>query len=94
MALSIHHLRYAELRKHLKSMRIAAGLTQAEIAGRLKVEQSQVSKIERGERYVEMFFYVDWCRACGVATAAALKVLEKTAPDQPAVPTRTKRSKP
>jgi transcriptional regulator with XRE-family HTH domain len=64
MLLPITHRRYQVLRKHLRSLRNAAGLTQAELATRLKVDQSYISKVERGERYVDMLFYLDWCRAC------------------------------
>ncbi|WP_093222615.1 MULTISPECIES: helix-turn-helix domain-containing protein [unclassified Variovorax] len=61
---SIHHRRYEVLRKHLRALRRSAGLTQAELGVRLKVDQSYVSKVERGERYVDVLLYLDWCRAC------------------------------
>ncbi|MFT4242174.1 MAG: helix-turn-helix transcriptional regulator [Acidovorax sp.] len=64
MLLTIHHRRYEALRKHLKALRRSAGLTQAELAARLKVDQSYISKVERGERYMDVLFYLDWCRAC------------------------------
>jgi len=48
-------------------MRKAAGLTQVELALRLGVGQSFVSKVERGANYVELFLFLDWCQACGVA---------------------------
>jgi hypothetical protein len=77
MVLSVHHPRYLVLREHLKALRVKAGLTQAEIATRLKLDQSYVSKIERGERYVDVLFYVDWCKACGVKAAKAIPSLDK-----------------
>lgn len=49
----------------LVQVRAAAGLTQAQLAQRLEVGQSYVSKIERGEAYVDVMLFVDWCRACG-----------------------------
>jgi len=61
---SIHHRRYEALRKHLRAVRRTAGLTQAELGARLKVDQSHISKVERGERYMDVLFYLDWCRAC------------------------------
>ena len=67
MLLSIHHRRYEILQKHLRKMRRAAGLTQGELGVRLKVDQSYVSKLERGERYMDVLFYLDWCRACKFA---------------------------
>jgi transcriptional regulator with XRE-family HTH domain len=77
MVLSIHHTRYEKLRRHLKALRLQAGLTQKTIAPRLQQEQSYVSKIERGERYVDMLFYLDWCRACKIAPFEAIKLLEE-----------------
>jgi transcriptional regulator with XRE-family HTH domain len=63
---SIYHLRYARLRKRLIAMRKAAGLTQVQLATRLGIGQSFVSKVERGVTYVELFLFLDWCQACGV----------------------------
>jgi transcriptional regulator with XRE-family HTH domain len=79
MVLSVHHPRYVSLREHLKNLRMQAGLTQIEMAIRLKLDQSYVSKIERGERYVDVLFYVDWCLACGIKTNKAIALLEKMA---------------
>lgn len=56
-------------------MRRNAKLSQIELAGRLGEDQSYVSKIERGERYVDLLFYVDWCGACGVQPDEGLKAL-------------------
>ncbi|MBJ9964514.1 helix-turn-helix domain-containing protein [Burkholderia seminalis] len=72
---SIHHPRYQSLRAHLKTLRKAAGLTQAQLAERLGLDQSYLSKIERGERYVDVLFYIDWCQACGSAPDEAIKML-------------------
>lgn len=78
MALSIHHHRYESMRVRMKKMRLAAGLTQAEIARKLRVvDQSYVSKIERGERYVDVLFFLDWCWACGVRASDVVSEFEK-----------------
>lgn len=77
MAASIHHRRYEVLRKHLRSLRRGIGLTQAELGARLKIDQSYVSKVERGERYVDILFYLDWCRACKQLPEAAIAALAK-----------------
>ncbi|WP_082322234.1 helix-turn-helix domain-containing protein [Variovorax paradoxus] len=74
---SIHHRRYELLRRHLRSLRRAAGLTQTELGARLKVDQSHVSKVERGERYMDVLFYLDWCRACKQQPEVALTALLK-----------------
>lgn len=75
MPVSVHHRRYAALQIHLKAMRTGAGLTQLELAATLKVDQSYVSKVERGERYMDVLFYLDWCRACGAEPGAAITTL-------------------
>jgi len=75
--LSIHHRRYEVLRKHLRAVRRTAGLTQKELGARLKVDQSHVSKVERGERYVDVLFYLDWCRACKLHPESTIADLTK-----------------
>jgi len=75
MVTSIHHQRYIVLRQHLKSLRQAAELSQTELADRIGEDQSYVSKIERGERYVDLLFYMDWCRACGIEPDMGMKSL-------------------
>jgi transcriptional regulator with XRE-family HTH domain len=65
VSVSVHHPRYQALQDRLVSLRKAAGLTQVQLALRLGVGQSYVSKIERGETYVDVLLYVDWCQVCG-----------------------------
>jgi len=50
---SIHSKQYQEFLKRFKAARIAAGLTQVEVAKKLKKPQSFVSKCESGERRVD-----------------------------------------
>lgn len=69
MSVTVHHKRYAKLRSVLKDVRIQAGLTQVELAELLHMEQSNLSKIERGERYVDTLLFIDYCRACGAIPA-------------------------
>lgn len=71
MPVSVHHPRYQALRALLAEVRVAAGLTQTQLAERLQVGQSYVSKIERGEAYVDVILFADWCGACGVRPEAA-----------------------
>lgn len=75
MPVSVHHRRYAALQAHLKALRAGAGLTQVDLAGALEVDQSYVSKVERGERYMDLLFYLDWCRACGAEPGEAIASL-------------------
>lgn len=74
---SIHHHRYTAVQAHMKSLREGVGFTQAELAGVLSVNQSYVSKVERGERYVDILLYLDWCRACQVGPKKAIAALEQ-----------------
>ena len=53
MRKSIHTNERAVFVKQLKKARLEAGLTQAEVANKLKCSQSWVSKIELGELRVE-----------------------------------------
>ena len=46
-----------------KHARKSAGLTQAEVAGRLKRPQSFVAKYENGERRLDVLEFVAVCRA-------------------------------
>ena len=72
MPTSIYHARYEVLRAALVAGRKDAGLTQVQMAKRLGVGQSFISKIERGDSYVEVFTCLDWCAACGVKPGALL----------------------
>ncbi|MDN7716249.1 helix-turn-helix domain-containing protein [Burkholderia gladioli] len=72
---SIHHPRYQALQAHLRALRKGARLTQVQLAERLSIDQSYLSKIERGERYMDVLLYIDWCRACDTAPDAAITAL-------------------
>jgi len=78
MLRSLHHADYQKLRDSLKSMRMKAGVTQVQMADALGVGQSFVSKIERGESYVDFFLYVQWCRTCDTSATQTLKQLLAT----------------
>lgn len=59
----------------MAAVRRAAGLSQVELSAALGVGQSYVSKVERGEMYVDVMVFVDWCRACGVRPEEAIAKL-------------------
>lgn len=54
MSKSIYSSEYKTVIKKLREAREAAGLTQAEAAEKLSKPQSYISKIERGERRVDV----------------------------------------
>jgi transcriptional regulator with XRE-family HTH domain len=64
---------YQRLKVFLKRMRKEAGLTQEELARKLKVPQSFVYKSETAIRRIDITEFVDWSVACGKSPVAALK---------------------
>lgn len=54
MSKSIHSNEYKTVIKKLREAREAAGLTQTEAAEKLGKPQSYISKIERGERRIDV----------------------------------------
>jgi len=63
------------MRRAMELARKTAGLTQVQMAEKLGVGQSYVSKIERGESYVDVMTFVDWYAACGLKPGLALDQL-------------------
>lgn len=63
---SIHTSDYEVFLRILRRVRAEAGLTQSELAQRLGQTQSFVSKVERGERRLDVVELRWWCRAMGV----------------------------
>ena len=80
MSVSVHHSRYQALQGVLVSLRKTAGLSQMQLAERLGVGQSYISKIERGEAYVDVLVFVEWCQACGVKAGQTLDHLSTSLP--------------
>ncbi|MCI0632220.1 MAG: helix-turn-helix domain-containing protein [Phycisphaerales bacterium] len=62
-----HELAYRRLRALLRQWRIDAGLTQPELARKLrKRHHTFIQKTESGDRRVDPIEFVRWCKACGV----------------------------
>lgn len=70
MAQSTHHRHYQVLLKVLRQARQDAGLTQADVGNRLGNTQTFVSKVERGERRLDVAEFVEWCQALHLAPEA------------------------
>lgn len=85
---SVHSSEYQLVLKQLVAMRRAAGLTQRELAKRLKREYSFVWRIETGERRLDVVEFFWLCEALGqsaasVYTSLALqwkRITSKTSP--------------
>ncbi len=65
MQKSIHTRAYRLLRDQLIVLRSTAGLTQRELAHRLKVSPSWVAKTELGERRLDVLEFCRVTTACG-----------------------------
>ncbi|TCK99468.1 helix-turn-helix protein [Shimia isoporae] len=67
---------YKALRTCLKEMRKQNGFTQIQLAEAIGADQSDISKIERGERRLDVVELVHICRALGIATETFIAALE------------------
>jgi transcriptional regulator with XRE-family HTH domain len=77
MRKSIHSAQYAQLLQLLLDARTSAGVTQVQLARKLRTTQSAVSKIERGERRLDVVELHAWCRAIGVSFREFAEDLDK-----------------
>lgn len=66
---------HQELRRLLVAAREKSGITQQELAERLRRHQSFVAKYEGGERRLEVIEFVQVCRAIGVKPEQVLRKL-------------------
>ena len=67
---------YAVFVRHLREAREGAGLTQEQLAARLGLGQSFVSKVERGERRLDVVELGAVCAALGVSLVEFVSGLE------------------
>lgn len=61
----------------LRDMRLEAGLTQTELAARIKNHQVYVSRYESGQRRLDVIEVREICQAIGVSLEEFIKRLEK-----------------
>lgn len=73
MTRSVFTGRYERLRKLLVGARKAAGMTQAELAAKLRRPQSYVSKYERGERRLDVIEFLEVAKVVGADPVAILQ---------------------
>ena len=72
----LHHPDYAVFAVLLRSVREEADVTQVELADRLGIEQSTISKIERRERRVDVTELRRICIVLGVSLYGFISRLE------------------
>ncbi len=67
MTHSAFHPDYQKITAALVRIRKDAGLTQRELAEKLERERSFVSRVETGQRRLDLLEFVWWCRACNLS---------------------------
>jgi transcriptional regulator with XRE-family HTH domain len=75
----IHSDEHEKLRRLLREFRLKANLTQAQLALRLEMPQSFVSKYESGERRLDVLELRLVCNALGLSLLEFVRRLEKEA---------------
>lgn len=65
--------KYEFLRSELKKARLDADLLQTDLASILKKPQSYISKVESGERSLDIIGFVDYCNGLGLEPSKWLK---------------------
>jgi len=72
LAKSIYDDEYRKLISILRSERLAAGLTQQQVADRLGRPQSFIAKVEGFERRLDVVEFLHLCRAMGINASSFL----------------------
>ncbi|MCY2924086.1 MAG: helix-turn-helix transcriptional regulator [Planctomycetota bacterium] len=66
---------YNILRRELLAIRLSAGLSQRALATRLSVPSSWVSKVETGERRLDLVELFWFCKGCGKSPSTVAKAI-------------------
>lgn len=74
--MSIYDTAYQKLLKDLRAARLAAGLSQEQLALSLGKHQTFVSKIEKGQRYLDVLEFVRWASAVKLDPASLIAGLQ------------------
>lgn len=76
MPKSIHTRQYSAFTQRLVQLRTHAGVTQTQLATKLGIPQSRVSKIEIGERRIDVIELHAWCHALNTSFEKFVASLE------------------
>jgi transcriptional regulator with XRE-family HTH domain len=63
---TIYNPRYSKILKRLIEARIKADISQKELALALNINQSDISKIEHGQRKIDITEFLDWLKVTRV----------------------------
>lgn len=83
MPKSVHSLGYDHFRALLIQARKAAGLSQIEVATRLQRPQSYVSKVENGERRLDLIEFLELARVLDIDVGTFIQQLQRDLPTSP-----------
>ncbi len=75
MAKSIYSADQESLLKVMGRIRTDAGLTQQELARKMRLSQSTVSDVLRGQRRLDVIEWISFCKACKVTPEQFLEEL-------------------
>ncbi|MGI4791313.1 MAG: helix-turn-helix domain-containing protein [Janthinobacterium lividum] len=79
---TVHSPKQQRLIQLLRQVRIEADLSQSEVARRLKVPQSLVSKYESGDRRLDLVELEKVCEAAGITLAEFIRRYQAGATDE------------
>jgi transcriptional regulator with XRE-family HTH domain len=83
MARSTHDQQYQAFLRLLRNLRLRAGVTQNVLAKRLGNTQTFISKVERGERRLDIVEFVEVCEALDIDPKAAFAEFLRRRHSQP-----------
>ena len=67
--------KYELLRSELKKARVESGILQKDLAKSLRKPQSYISKIESGERNLDVIEFIQYCEGLGIDPTKWLRKL-------------------
>jgi transcriptional regulator with XRE-family HTH domain len=68
-----HKAAYKRMCVLLHKLRTDAGLTQRDLAERLRMHNTMVHRSEIGDRRIDPVEFVAWCEACGADPSEAIR---------------------
>lgn len=71
---SLYSSEYDTLRQWLKDARKNSGLSIREVAVKLDIHHSIVGKVEKGDRKLELFEFINYCNAIGASAEEGFSV--------------------
>lgn len=72
----LYRKRYEKFVDVLKVERTCCRITQEELAKKLGVTQTYISKIERGDRRIDVIELMEYCKATGISLSILIQKIE------------------